>query len=135
MTIESKPSKRPYLIRAMHEWITDIGQTPHVVVDASCDQVVVPEQHVSNGKIILNLSLSATQNLELGNHRIEFSARFSGADFTVYLPVDSILGIYARESGQGMVFTQGTDPEPDEGSHERAEDQRGSEPPHLKVVK
>lgn len=98
-------SKRPYLLRAMHEWITANGQTPHVVVDAKCPEVVVPHQHVQHGKIILNIAYSATNSLELGNEVISFGARFGGTPFVVTVPVEAVLGIYAKESGQGMIFS------------------------------
>jgi len=95
---------RPYLIRAMHEWMADNGQTPLVMVDATAAGVAVPEQHVQDGRIILNISWSATQNLVLGNEQISFSARFSGASHQVIVPTSAVQGIYARESGQGMMF-------------------------------
>jgi stringent starvation protein B len=98
-------SKRPYLLRAMHEWMTGNGQTPHVVVDAECPKIVVPQQHVQHGKIILNIGYSATRGLELGNEVISFGARFGGAPFEVTVPVKAVLGIYAKESGQGMIFS------------------------------
>ena len=99
-------SKRPYLLRAMHEWMTANGQTPHVVVDAKCPEVAVPHQHVQHGKIILNISYSATTSLELGNDVISFGARFGGTPFVVTVPIEAVLGIYAKESGQGMIFSE-----------------------------
>lgn len=105
--------RRPYLLRALHEWITDSGETPHIVVDAAADGVVVPRQYVKDGKIVLNVSFSATQMLKLGNDTVSFEARFSGASFAVQVPVRAILGIYARETGQGMIFPEGdADPDP-----------------------
>lgn len=98
-------SKRPYLLRAMHEWMTANDQTPHVVVDAKCPEVVVPHQHVQHGKIILNIGYSATKNLELGDEVISFEARFGGTSFVVTFPIEAVLGIYAKESGQGMIFS------------------------------
>ncbi len=98
-------SKRPYLLRAMHEWMTANDQTPHVVIDAKCPKVVVPNQHVQRGKIILNIGYSATKNLELGDEVISFGARFGGTPFVVTVPVEAVLGIYAKESGQGMIFS------------------------------
>jgi stringent starvation protein B len=98
--------RRPYLLRALHEWITDSGETPHIVVDAAADNVTVPRQYVKDGKIVLNVSFSATQMLKLGNDFVSFEARFGGA----------ILGIYARETGQGMIFPEGdADPDPTDG--------------------
>ena len=126
-------SKRPYLIRAMHEWMGDNGNTPHIVVDAGVEGVTVPAEHIKDGKIILNISHSAAHNLKLSNDAVSFRARFSGVPFDVWVPVSSVLGIYAKETGQGMIFSQGADqPEPP--------DPQQKEPPrsgrsHLKVVK
>ncbi|MDP9065266.1 MAG: ClpXP protease specificity-enhancing factor [Pseudomonadota bacterium] len=105
--------RRPYLLRALHEWITDSGETPHIVVDAAGEGVTVPRQYVKDGKIVLNVSLSATQLLKLGNDSVSFEARFGGVSFGVMVPVRAILGIYARETGQGMIFPEGdADPDP-----------------------
>ncbi len=97
-------SQRPYLVRAMHEWMTDAGKTPHLVVDAAVSGVQVPPEHIQDGKIVLNCSYSATRNLALGNDEIEFEARFSGIPHLIRVPIDAVLGIYARESGEGMLF-------------------------------
>ena len=102
--------RRPYLLRALHEWITDSGETPHIVVDAAAENVTVPRQYVKDGKIVLNVSFSATQMLKLGNDFVSFEARFGGVGFAVLVPVRAILGIYARETGEGMVFNE-ADPE------------------------
>lgn len=98
-------SKRPYLIRAMHEWMGDNGDTPHIVVDATSDDVLVPPEHVKDGRIILNISESAAHNLKLTNDAVSFRARFGGVPFDVWAPMRSVLGIYARETGQGMIFS------------------------------
>ena len=97
-------SRRPYLLRAMHEWISDSNCTPHVVVDASVPGVEVPRQYVQDGKIVLNLSWSATAQLHIGSDEISFSGRFGGASMPVRVPLGAVLAIYARETGQGMVF-------------------------------
>lgn len=102
-------SKRPYLIRAMHEWMGDNGHTPHIVVDALVDGVTVPMEHVRDGKIILNISESAAHNLKLTNTAVSFRARFSGVPFDVWVPMRSVMGIYARETGQGMIFSHDTE--------------------------
>ncbi len=104
MTDNSLSSTRPYLIRAMHEWMTDNSQTPLVVVDAVVDGVIVPLEHVKDGRIVLNIAWSATRDLELGNDVIGFQARFGGVAELVAIPIEAVQGIYARESGQGMVF-------------------------------
>ena len=131
-------SKRPYLIRAMHEWMGDNSHTPHIVVDTSVDGVSVPVEHIKDGKIILNISDSAAHNLKLTNDAISFRARFSGAPFNVWVPIQSVLGIYARETGQGMVFSQDTEKaehiEPPELQAEIEVEETRSHP-HLTIVK
>ena len=133
MTIPSE-SKRPYLIRAMYEWMEDNGHTPHIVIDTSIGGVMVPGEHVKDGKIILNISESAAHNLKLTNTAVSFRARFSGVPFDVCVPVASVLGIYAKETGQGMIFSRGAEqPEPPDDP----EDQEilRSNRSHLTVVK
>lgn len=126
-------SKRPYLIRAMHEWMGDNGNTPHIVVDATVNGVNVPDEHVKDGKIILNISHSAAHNLKLTNDSVSFRARFSGVPFDVWVPVASVLGIYAKETGQGMIFSHGADqPEPPDPEVKEAPKSGRA---HLKVVK
>lgn len=99
-------SRRPYLLRAMLDWIVDCGWTPHLIVDATSDAVEVPRQFVKEGRIVLNISASATQNFSIGAEAVEFNARFSGVSHRIRVPCDFVLGIYARETGQGMVFTE-----------------------------
>jgi stringent starvation protein B len=88
----------------MHEWMVDNGFTPHLVVDARRDGVQVPKEHVKDGKIVLNVSHSATRALQLGNESVTFETRFGGVPRQLEIPVDAVLGIYARETGQGMIF-------------------------------
>ena len=107
-------SRRPYLVRAMHEWITDNGQTPHLVVDATLAGVAVPQAYVKDGRIILNVGWQATQALRLGNDFIEVSARFGGTPHQVRVPLAAVTGIYARETGQGMLFQGDDSPPPPE---------------------
>ena len=97
-------STRPYLLRAMHEWMTDNGQTPLVVVDATVPGVRVPQEHVKDDRIVLNIDWAATRNLQLENDAIAFDARFGGVPHAVSVPMEAVQGIYARESGQGMLF-------------------------------
>jgi len=99
-------SNRPYLIRALFDWVIDNGLTPHLLIDTSNQSVVVPQQFVENQKIVLNISTSATTNLVLGNESISFNARFSGQPMNVFLPIESVMAIYAKENGQGMMFAQ-----------------------------
>jgi len=95
----------------MHEWISDSGYTPHVIVDATRAGVEVPAAYVKDGKIVLNLSMAATQRLQLRNDWLEFDARFAGVVHHVRSPMSAVLGIYARETGEGMIFSE-SEPEP-----------------------
>ena len=132
MTSASR-SKRPYLIRAMHEWMGDNGHTPHIVIDASVDGVSVPQEHVKDGKIILNISHSAAHNLKLTNAAVSFRARFNGVPFDVWVPIGAVLGIYAKETGQGMIFSHGaSNPEPPDPEDDTETTKSRA---HLKVVK
>ncbi|MCG8436142.1 MAG: ClpXP protease specificity-enhancing factor, partial [Gammaproteobacteria bacterium] len=99
-------SRRPYLIRAMHEWMLDTNQIPHILVNAEMKGVEVPRQYVRDGKIVLNLNPTAVNNLVIDNEYIEFDARFGGSPHRVCVPVVAVLAIYARESGQGMMFSE-----------------------------
>ncbi len=95
---------KPYLIRGIYEWIADNQWTAYLLVDAEQEASNVPIQHVNDGKIILNIQNEAVQQLSLGNEYIEFNARFGGSPMQVSFLVDAVLGIYAKENGQGMVF-------------------------------
>ena len=126
---------RPCVLRAMHQWITESGNTPHVIVDAGHDGAEVPRAYVKDGKIVLNLSEGATQRLRLGNEHVEFDARFAGVAHHVRFPVSAVLGVYARETGEGMVFSeQDLGPEPPKHPTP-AEEGGGTRRPQLKVVK
>jgi stringent starvation protein B len=106
-------SSRPYMIRALYEWIVDNDCTPHILVDAHAEGVQVPQQHVNkDGQIILNINPSAVQGLVIGLENISFSARFGGLPTDLFIPCHAVLGIYARENGQGMVFETERRPEP-----------------------
>jgi stringent starvation protein B len=125
-------SSRPYLIRAIYQWIVDNGATPHLLVDASYPGVVVPREYVENGKIILNIGPMAAHGLKLGNEHVEFNARFSGKALPVSVPVHAVLAIYARENGQGMVFNEERSVEKKKVSEP---DGHRSQRPKLRVVK
>ena len=86
-------STRPYLIRAIYDWIVDNQQTPHLLVDAGSDQVKVPQQHVEDGMIVLNVSLNAVRDLDIGTEFVNFSARFSGKSYDISVPVDAVQAI------------------------------------------
>jgi len=136
-------SRRPYLLRAMHEWISDSDCTPHIVVDASMKGVDVPRQYVRDGKIVLNLSWNATGQLSMGSDEICFNGRFGGASMTVRIPIDAVLAVYARETGQGMIFAEDeSGPPPQSPEAPQPPTDRPPEPPKrpagrakLKVVK
>ncbi len=128
-------SSRPYLVRAMYQWIADNGMTPHLLADASVEGIQIPAEHIQNGKIILNIAPMAITGLVLGDNEITFSARFSGKSSGIYIPIDAVLAIYAKENGQGMMFSEDDgaisssdddEPEPDPDKPKR---------PSLRVVK
>lgn len=96
-------STKPYIIRAIYEWCSDSGLTPYLAV-AVDSQTRVPMEFVKDGEIVLNLSVSATNNMTIGNDAIQFSARFSGASRELYVPIKAVIGIFSRENGQGMFF-------------------------------
>ena len=138
-------SSRPYLIRAFYEWILDNNCTPYILVNAGWVGVDVPEEHVKDGQIVLNISPAAVQNLMIGNEAIEFNGRFSGMARAIYAPIAAITGIYARENGQGMIFEpeiqrpDPTDPGgsdgPSPGTTESTDSNSKPKKPSLRVVK
>ncbi len=135
-------SNRPYLIRAIYEWIVDNGMTPHLLVFADHPGVAVPRQYVEDGKIVLNISPIAVRGLVIGNDEITFSGRFGGTPMDVVVPVGQAGAIYARENGKGMVFApeEPGGPEPDGPSPDQDHDSdtppaRKGDRSHLRVVK
>jgi stringent starvation protein B len=122
----------------MHEWMLDNGFTPHLVVDAKREGVHVPEAHVKDGKIVLNVSPTATRALNLGNDAVTFEARFGGVSQQLVVPIGAVLGIYARETGQGMIFGEDDTPEaaPDGGAPSPSPPPKsGNKRAKLKVIK
>ena len=117
----------------MHEWMLDSDHTPHIVVDTSVEGVNVPVDYIKDGKIILNVSESAAHNLRMTNDSVSFRARFGGVPFDVWAPMSSVLGIYARETGQGMIFSHDSERmrPPELKQQVRAPGER----PHLRIVK
>ena len=99
-------SYRPYLLRALAEWINDNGMTPHILVDAGVAGVRVPPGAVREGKVVLNIADRAVVGLSIDNEWIEFTARFGGVSQPVSVPVGAVLAVYARETGQGMVLPE-----------------------------
>ena len=96
-------STKPYMVRAIHEWCVDSGFTPHLLVAVNA-QCRVPNAHVKNGEIVLNLNYTATKDLLIDNDAIVFSARFGGISQHLYVPMNAVKGVFARENGQGMFF-------------------------------
>jgi len=99
-------SSRPYLIRAIHEWVVDNGMTPHMLVDVGQENVQVPQEYVEDGKIILNISPTAVEQLVMNNEQISFSARFRGVPMNIFVPMSAVLAVYAKENGRGMAFVE-----------------------------
>ena len=125
----------PYIMRALYEWIVDNDCTPYLLVDAAVPGVNVPRQYVKDGQIVLNISPGAVIDLHIANDCVSFNGRFGGVATDIEVPVAAVVGIYARENGQGMVFepddtTEGPEPPDDEPSPPRPEAR-----PSLKIVK
>ncbi len=146
MTENTPPSgmtpNRPYLLRAIYDWISDNGLTPYVLVDATQAGVDVPQQSIKDGQIVLNLAVQAVKNLDLGDDRISFSARFGGVSRQIVVPMQALLAIYAQENGQGMMFPVEEDngPPPDGTSADDTAPADDKKPErrsgaHLRVVK
>lgn len=127
-------SNRPYLIRALYEWLVDNDLTPYLLVDANREAVQVPSRYVEDGRIVLNVSPSAVRDLQLGNELIAFEARFGGSAFSISLPPEAVLGVYARENGKGMLFPDEGVERPDPPKPDRPTPPAGGKP-SLKVVK
>ena len=140
------PPNRPYLLRAFYDWIVDNDCTPHLVVNAEYPAVQVPVQFVQDGQIVLNISPSAVTQFDMDNQQLSFNARFSGQPMQVYVPMGAVLAIYARENGEGTVFTQETFPEYDEeqqvetetvteAAEENSKESEKKKGAHLRVIK
>ena len=99
-------SNRPYLIRALNEWIIDNDMTPHLLIDADFPGTSVPQDFIQDGKIVLNISPGAVSDLNIDNEMVSFSARFSGKSTNIYLPIGAVTAIYSRENGHGMIFPE-----------------------------
>ncbi len=121
----------------MYQWIVDNGMTPHLLVNADYENCMVPAGHINDGKIVLNIAPMAVQGLTLGDEDVSFSARFSGQSESILVPVQAILAVYARENGQGMMFSD--DDQPDHSSGNGPDDGPETDPdkprPNLRVVK
>lgn len=123
---------KPYLIRAIYDWILDNNLTPHLLVNAEDPNALLPQQFVQDGRIILNIRPAAVEALSLGNEAIEFNTRFSGKSTYINAPISAIMAIYAKENGKGMVFeiedSQNDQPPPPPEKPKKAK-------PALRVVK
>lgn len=142
-------SRRPYLIRALYEWLVDAGEVPHLLVDATLPGVEVPEAFVQDGRIVLNVGADAVQSLQMRNEEFSFSARFQGTPRLVRFPPAAVVAIYGRESGQGMMFgpedaeedaAEQQDSPADAATHHDQGDAAASKPkkpgkPSLKIIK
>ena len=106
---ENTTSKKPYFIRAMYEWISDNGYTPHLLIDASFANMNIPRKFVENKRITLNVSSSAIRNLIIDSGIISFDARFDGKSMSVQFPTEAVINIFARETGEGMAFSSESD--------------------------
>jgi stringent starvation protein B len=132
---------RPYLMRALFEWVLDNESTPYVLVDANILGVQVPQEYVNDGQIVLNISPGAVQGLMINNEAVSFNARFAGVSQNVYVPIVAVLAIYAKETGEGMVFgneagaPDPNDPQPVKKKEEAKPQAKPSGRPSLTVVK
>lgn len=135
MAVKAK-AKRPYLLRALYDWLVDSSLTPYVLVSAEDESVEVPADYVNDGKIVLNISPSAVRGLLIDDAGLSFDGRFGGAPYAVSAPISSVLAIYAKETGEGMIF----DPEeftsqPDEPDEPAEAPKNSPSGPGLKLIK
>ncbi|NYZ63720.1 ClpXP protease specificity-enhancing factor [Luteimonas deserti] len=114
-------SHRPYLLRALYEWIADNGMTPHILVDARLPGVRVPAHTVKDGRVVLNIADRAVAKLEMDDDSVRFSARFGGVSQAVMVPIPAVLAIYARETGQGMALPEDIVGSTEDGMHDDAD--------------
>ena len=133
----NETSTKPYLIRAIYDWCTDNGYTPYLSVRVDVN-TRVPMSYVKDGEIVLNISMDAVQNLQLGNEEISCGGRFGGVAHKIVVPVGAVIGIFAKETGQGLAF-QGQESAPTEsgttGGNKPPDEPPPPGKPHLRVVK
>ena len=135
-------STKPYLIRAIYEWCVDQSFTPYVAVQVD-DQTKVPVEFIKDGQIVLNVSYTATRHFKIGNDFINFSARFNGSSRELQIPIQAVIGIFAKENGQGMFFQATEEITASAEVHPAASTNSSDTPPpdkpprggHLKIVK
>ncbi|MBT8448941.1 MAG: ClpXP protease specificity-enhancing factor [Gammaproteobacteria bacterium] len=131
-------SNQPYLFRAIYDWIVDNDMTPYALINAEASYVKVPQQSVNEGQIILNISPSAVVAFHSDNEALSFSARFSGVEQSIYIPMPAILAIYAAENGQGMAFSldnEELETDSDDSETEEVNQKNSESKPFLKVIK
>ena len=143
-------SNKPYLIRALYEWLVDNDATPYIMVDTTQPGVMIPPGIDRDGQVVLNIAMRAVQGLDLANGHITFSARFSGATHNIYIPMRAVMAIYSKEDGEGMMFAEeanaSAEVAPAEGDEAKPDTEAGSTPaapgkngksarPGLKIVK
>lgn len=130
-------SSVPYLIRAINEWILDNGCTPYMIVDATMDGVSVPMDYVKDGQIVLNISPQAIRDLNISDEYVMFSGRFSGTAYEICAPITAVMGIIAKENGEGMWFPRDEDETPPDEPPPPGDSppDKPKGPPSLKVVK
>lgn len=126
-------SNRPYIIRAMYEWMVDNEWTPHMQVDANYPGIQIPRAFVQEGGIVFNVAPEAVQMLDMQNDRFQFRARFQGIEQKVSFPPEAVLAIFARENGQGMPFPP--EPYPDLTDEEDSLTLKQGSKPTLSAVK
>ncbi|MBL4681237.1 MAG: ClpXP protease specificity-enhancing factor [Pseudomonadales bacterium] len=123
-------SSVPYLLRAINEWILDNGCTPYLILDAAVNDTSVPMDYVKDGQIVLNISATAIRDLVIGDDHVAFSGRFGGVPHEIFAPMKAVMGIVAKENGEGMWFPrEESDPEPPPTPIKK------KSPPKLKVIK
>ncbi len=130
MSTTAMTSNRPYLLRAMFEWINDNDLTPYLLVEAGAPGVRVPASAIKDGRVVLSIAPRAVAQLDIGTERVSFLARFSGVSHSIEVPVTAVLAIYAQENGQGMMFPAENSPEPEPPVPDEAPKR-----PRLRVVK
>ena len=121
-------SNRPYLVRAIHEWIIDNDMTPFILVNAETEGVEVPAQYIEDARIVLNISPLSVKDLQINNENISFNARFAGTPFQIWIPIHGVIAIYAKENGMGLVFQE-------EEQDQTKDSTTSATKPHLKVIK
>ncbi|MGH1440933.1 MAG: ClpXP protease specificity-enhancing factor [Cellvibrionaceae bacterium] len=132
----SMTSSRPYLIRALYDWIVDNQCTPYILVNALADDVMVPQDYVNpDGQVVLNISPSAVMDFSMGDENLNFRARFSGVPTDIFVPCHAIMGIYAKENQQGMIFEPEPESPPPKGDGPTQDKSSSQSRPSLKVVK